>query len=304
MLSKRNDRWVNMNNLPKINIFSRKRTAKNARSLYFDDLIITSAFHKKFPNGEVHHKSECKPWVFSLEMILQGSVKLHLDSKTILLEGPSVFWIGDKSKTFQFEMIPGESYEHLWTDFTGERGRRIYEALSNEYPDSFIKLKDSPNIQNIKDLYDFLEQRFSLTRRPTSMIEDVLLVEQILGEILFEAKQQETSNDPYGLLALSETIQNAPFKKYDLRKLAAEAGLSYIHFRRVFKEKFGEPIHKYILRQRMLTAGKLLKSGRFWIGELSDYCGFPNISSFSRAFKLYYKMSPREWLTKNDAENS
>ena len=53
---------------------------------------------------------------------------------------------------------------------------------------------------------------------------------------------------------------------------------------------------EYILNQQMLTAGVLLKSRQFRIGELSDYCGFSDLGSFSRAFKRYYRLSPKQWL--------
>ena len=46
----------------------------------------------------------------------------------------------------------------------------------------------------------------------------------------------------------------------------------------------------------MQTAGELLKSGQFRIGEPADYCGFNNIASFTRSFKHYYRVSPRKWV--------
>ena len=55
-------------------------------------------------------------------------------------------------------------------------------------------------------------------------------------------------------------------------------------------------VWQYILNQQMLTAGVLLKSRQFRIGELSDYCGFSDLGSFSRAFKRYYHLSPNQWL--------
>ena len=266
---------------------------------YFDDLKITAGYHRGFPNGSIHRVNECEKGLFSLEMILDGSVKLHLDEETILLEGPCVFWIGDRNSVFQYELIPDVSYDHLWIDFTGERGRRIYESLSRAYPMSFIKLGASSNTKGLQEIFDYFALKFSVARPPSSIIKDVLLVEQLVGEVLMEAKRLQSANDPYGLQMLSENIQNSPFEKYDLKRLAAGAGLSYFYFRKLFKERFGEPPRKYILRQQMQTAGELLKSGQFWIGELSDYCGFPDISSFSRTFKRFYKMSPREWLVQN-----
>ena len=66
-------------------------------------------------------------------------------------------------------------------------------------------------------------------------------------------------NDPYHLLALAEQIKNAPFERYVPQQLAKDMGLSYVHFRTLFKEVHGDTIHQFILKQQMQTAGELLK---------------------------------------------
>ena len=265
---------------------------------YFSDLQITSAFHRKFPCGISHKQTSCLSDRFSLEIILNGEVDLILDAERLHLRGPCLFWIGDHHQHFQYELIPGSSYEHLWIDFTGERGRRIYESLSEACPDSHIRLG---SVEKLLPTFEYFARKFQTARRPDSQAEDVCLIEQLMREIMREislANPQEI-NDPYHLLALAEQIKNAPFERYVPQQLAADAGLSYIHFRTLFKEVHGDAIHQFILKQQMQTAGELLKSGQFRIGELADYCRFPDLPSFTRAFKRYYKVSPKHWLAKN-----
>ena len=265
---------------------------------YFSDLQITSAFHRKFPCQIQHRKTECLKNYFSLEMILNGEVDLILDAERLHLQGPCLFWIGDHHKHFQYELIPGSGYEHFWVDFTGERGRRIYESLSEAYPDSHIPLEDT---KNILPVFECFAEKFKNPRRPDSSAEDVLLIEQLMREIVRQGQHENQTdlNDLHGMRALAEQINSAPFEKYDPRSLAVKAGLSYVHFRFLFKQIHGESVWRYILKQRMLTAGELLKGGQFRIGELADYCGFDNIASFTRAFKRYYRVSPKQWMKKN-----
>ncbi len=276
------------------------RTIKNVK--YFSDLQITAAFHRKFPCQIQHRKIECKKNRFSLEMILNGEVDLLLDDVRLRLTSPCLFWIGDRHGSFQYELIPGSGYEHLWIDFTGERGRRIYESLSDAYPDSHIPLED---VKNILPIFECFAKKFKNPRRPDSSAEDVFLIEQLMREIIrqTEHENQPDQNDPHGLLALAEQISNAPFEKYDPPRLAKDAGLSYVHFRALFKQLHGESLWQYILKQRMLTAGELLKGGQFRVGELADYCGFPDQGSFTRAFKRFYRISPRQWMEKNSEKN-
>ena len=269
---------------------------------YFSDLQITAAFHRKYPCHLPHRKSECLKNRFSLEMILNGEVDLLLDDVRLRLAGPCLFWIGDRHKFFQYELIPGTCYEHLWIDFTGERGRRIYESLFEAYPDSHIPLA---NPKTILPVFEGFARKFKKPRRPDASAEDVVPIEQLMREIIRQTLQenQPDLNDPHGLRALAEQIRNAPFEKYDPPRLAKDAGLSYVHFRALFKQLHGESLWQYVLKQRMLTAGELLKGGQFRVGELADYCGFPDPGSFTRAFKRFYRMAPRQWMKKDPEEN-
>ena len=262
---------------------------------YFCDLQITASFHRKFSCQQQHRKTECLKNRFSLEMILNGEVDLLLDAERIHLQGPCLFWIGDHHQHFQYEPIPGSDYEHLWIDFTGERGRRIYESLSAACPDSHFRLG---SVNKLLPTFEYFARKFQTARRPDSLAEDVCLIEQLMLEIVREINlaNPREMNDPYHLLALAEQIKNAPFERYVPQQLAKDTGLSYVHFRTLFKEVHGDTIHQFILKQQMQTAGELLKSGQFRIGELADYCRFPDLPSFTRAFKRYYKVSPKQWL--------
>lgn len=261
---------------------------------YFADLKIVSAFYRKFTGESAHHRIECAPGMFSLEMIPCGEVDLILDETRIPLRGPCLFWIGDGSGHFQFEPIPGKDYEHCWIDFTGERGRRIYDSLRSACPKSFISLRSAKKFMPV---FRHFIRKFKVARRPDSTAEDVFLIEKLMFELIREIPVPAPVNDPYGIRSLAETFRNAPFGSYDVRQMARDAGLSYIRFRNLFREIHGETVHQFILEHRMLTAAELLKSGQFRIGELADYCGYPDPASFTRAFRRYYRTAPKRWLT-------
>lgn len=260
---------------------------------YFSDLQIHCAFQRKYPCGIPHRRIVCRPDCYSLEMIRTGEVFLFLDDDKIHLKGPCIFWIGDHHKSFQFEIIAGKSYEHLWIDFTGERGRRIYESLCEGCPEHYIGLKTE---KNIFPVFEKIVKKYRVARHPSSSPQDILLLEQLMMELSSQKEEDPVEMNPFGLPFFVEMIKNAPFEKNDPRYFAASAGISYVYFRKKFKEYTGESFRQFTLKQQMLTAGKLLKSGQFRINELADYCNFPDLPSFSRTFKRFYHMSPREYL--------
>lgn len=287
-----------MKDLTKMMIISSAEDGNIKNVNYFEDLKITAAFHRTFPCGIIHRKTECRENCFSLELIADGEVYLNLDDEKLHLKAPCLFWIGERTKYFQYEIIPDVTYEHYWVDFSGERGRRIYESLLSAYPESFINLKSGRNIKNI---FEYFTHKFQVARRPASSPDDVLKIEQLMYEITKEHESYEYDpKDPYGINNLAAKIKNSPFEKYDLPELAAQANLSYVHFRTLFKKAVGQSIGQYILEQQMLTAAELLKNRQFRIGELADYCGFDDITSFTRSFKRYFKLSPKQWLAETE----
>ncbi|MFC1233936.1 GyrI-like domain-containing protein [Vibrio sp. F74] len=86
--------------------------------------------------------------------------------------------------------------------------------------------------------------------------------------------------------------------------LADIAAYSEQHFHRLFKQVVGEPIHQYIRRTRMEYAANLLMfESQSSVLHIGNKCGFNSVSSFSRAFKATFHMSPGEWR-KHDYHNA
>ena len=271
------------------------RTEGNIKNVkYFDDLKITAAFHRKFPCEIIHRRTPLRRGAFSLELILNGDVNLYLDDQKYRLTAPCLFWIGDHHQTFQFELIPGECYDHYWIDFFGDRGRRIYESLCEAFPGPCLPVH---SLKNILQIFEYFSKEFKLAKTPASKGDEVVLIEQLVSEVIKQGdRSAESGQDIYRIEELAEKIRKSPFEKYDLKKLAEERKLSYIHFRALFKDKTGKSIRQFILASQMQTAGDLLKNREFRIGELAEYCGYPDISSFTRSFKRYYGLSPKQWL--------
>ena len=272
-----------------------KKQQKSIRFVkYFSDLQIINAMGKHFSCGIKHNRQRCQSERYSLEMIRRGKVKLHLDNTTLVLEAPCVFWIGDRHSFFQYELMDETPYEHLWVDFFGLRGRRIYESLCDAYPEGLLSL---PEPLTVGSSFDELISVYQI-EKGACLDKMAFLLEKIMFQLAQNARQQQLliPDDPYRILRIGEQIRQNPFQKYDFTKLAMELGISHIYFRILFKEKFGLSIGQYMQNCRMEKAAVLLQTRRFRISELSDYCGFPDITSFSRAFKNHYHQSPRNWL--------
>ena len=61
-----------------------------------------------------------------------------------------------------------------------------------------------------------------------------------------------------------------------------------------FKDQTGYTLHNYILQKRIAKAVTLIKKG-LQISYVSDQCGFQDYSSFVRAFKKSFGLSPKQY---------
>lgn len=77
--------------------------------------------------------------------------------------------------------------------------------------------------------------------------------------------------------------------------LAGQVYISKYHFMRRFKELTGCSVHQYITQKRLLAAARLLRSG-VSAQNTCARCGFQDYSTFQRAFRRQFGMTPRDIL--------
>lgn len=80
-----------------------------------------------------------------------------------------------------------------------------------------------------------------------------------------------------------------------LAQLAAEASLSVFHFSRLFRQVFGCSPCNFLLKVRIEHACQRLITTLLPIGEVALRCGFPDHTSFCRAFRQITGVTPHQY---------
>lgn len=107
-----------------------------------------------------------------------------------------------------------------------------------------------------------------------------------------------TSQQIYRINEVLYTIHQDINQDLPAKKLAGIAAYSEQHFHRIFQLVVGEPVHSYIRRIRMeFAANQLMFDINASVLEIANKSGFSSVSSFSRAFKTTFSMSPGQWRT-------
>ena len=68
--------------------------------------------------------------------------------------------------------------------------------------------------------------------------------------------------------------------------------MSEYHFFRSFKQAFGMTPYQYLTTKRMNLAKELVQEGEKKISDIALICNFPDVFTFSKAFKRYYGVPP------------
>ena len=78
-----------------------------------------------------------------------------------------------------------------------------------------------------------------------------------------------------------------------LHDVAAVAGLSASHFKSLFRESTGLPVHQYLIRRRVERAKSLLSQGKMPISQIAFETGFAHQSHLARHMRRLLGVSPK-----------
>ncbi len=110
-----------------------------------------------------------------------------------------------------------------------------------------------------------------------------------------ETNRDETvsRNDPKIAAALSYINENLS-TALTVEDLAKRVYISRYHFMRKFRTVTGYSVHRYVTEKRLLRAAELLQAG-VSAQDACIHCGFQDYSTFQRAFKKQFSVTPREY---------
>ena len=94
---------------------------------------------------------------------------------------------------------------------------------------------------------------------------------------------------------ITEYIDNNFLSISSLTELSDTFGYSYNYLCKMYMKQYNTTIHQYLLDKKMSHA-RLLLSQHKSVQEVATILGYSNPYNFSRAFKKYYKSSPKTFL--------
>jgi AraC family transcriptional regulator len=110
----------------------------------------------------------------------------------------------------------------------------------------------------------------------------------------------ETKKELLSRLIMAKEFMNENFLSIEeVSEVAVFCNLSEFHFFRSFKQAFAITPYQYLLNKRLELGKELLTKGNLSVTQIAFDCNFPDIFTFSKAFKRRFGVSPSRLSNQN-----
>lgn len=265
-----------------------------------EDFEIYYYNDRNLPQGNIHMHGYHEFYFF-----LEGDVSIRIEEQIWdLTPGDIVF-------------IPPRVYHQAVIHESGRPYRRFVLWISEEYCSQLLELSEDYLyfVKHVSDtgeyiihndviafntiqakVFELLEeiqgQRFGRDVRIALGINGLIMH---LNRIMYEQKHLKYSEEGQSLYQnLIYYMEEHLEEDLTLDTIASKFFVSKYHISHIFKDNMGISVHQYILKKR-LSACKEALLGNTNISEVYRSFGFKDYSSFYRAFKKEFGISPKEF---------
>ena len=266
-----------------------------------DNFKIFHIRDKKDIKFEYHHHDFSK-----IVILIDGDLTYYIEGKAYILKPWDILFV-NKNEIHKPVVNPNKYYERIviWLnpDFMAKYAQgnnnllKCFEvAIKNNYNLLRLNMK---SIDIIKNLIQDIQNCNNSNEFGSEILKESLFVQlMVLMNRLFlnSDKNRDIEDIQYdktieGVLNyINSNLEN----DLTIDTIASEFFISKYYLMRKFKNQIGSSIHNYVVQKRLILARSLISDG-LSMSSVCSRCGFNDYSSFVRAFKKVYGVSPSNY---------
>ena len=266
-----------------------------------DNFKIFHIRDKKDIKFEYHHHDFSK-----IVILIDGDLTYYIEGKAYILKPWDILFI-NKNEIHKPVINPNKYYERIviWLnpDFMAKYAQgnnnllKCFEvAIKNNYNLLRLNIK---SIEIIKNIIQDIQSCDNSNEFGSEILKESLFVQlMVLMNRLFlnSNKNRDLEDIQYdktieGVLNyINSNLEN----DLSIDTIASNFFISKYYLMRKFKSQIGSSIHNYIIQKRLILAKSLISEG-LTMSNVCSKCGFNDYSSFVRAFKKVYGVSPSNY---------
>ena len=266
-----------------------------------DNFKIFHIRDKKDIKFEYHHHDFSK-----IVILIDGDLTYYIEGKAYILKPWDILFI-NKNEIHKPVVNPDKYYERIviWLnpDFMAKYAQgnndllKCFEvAIKNNYNLLRLNMK---SIEIIKNIIQDIQSCDNSNEFGSEILKESLFVQlMVLMNRLFlnSDKNRDMEDIQYdktieGVLNyINSNLEN----DLSIDTIASKFFISKYYLMRKFKSQIGSSIHNYIIQKRLILAKSLISEG-LTMSNVCSKCGFNDYSSFVRAFKKVYGVSPSNY---------
>ena len=244
---------------------------------------------------------------YHVHFIFHGKGTLKINGQSFHLHRGQIFMLPPDTEVFYYA-DPEDPWHYAWITFAGTRAGLFLEkaGLSQECP--------------VRDACIDPEEFLAIIEKILNVHELTIVNELTRTSLLYEAiallisswnqkpdREKKTETYDYSPEIYVNSALEYIHKHYNhirVSDVASCIGISRYYLTHIFKDKMHVSPQEYIVRYRMEQSSRLLCTTSLSVQDIAKKAGYENPLTFSKIFKNYYGLSPKNYRTKALEETS
>lgn len=213
----------------------------------------------------------------------QPRIHLHAGDAMVLYPGE---W-------HSYAPSPDTGWTEAWIGFAGEYAEQL---LTRFFPD---KTQPVHHVGLSEELIATFEKACEVAEQQRPAYQQMLTgyITLMLSLIYFGERQQiyPADRDGDAIMKAQQLMRQQLHSNLSMEQVAADVGMGYSKFRKLFKDYTGFSPAQYFLRLKMERAKDYLLGTRLSCKEIAFRLGYDSAPYFNKMFRLYQKQTPMEY---------